>query len=200
MDPDESATAPFLKLPGELRNRIYRLHLATEPQGHGYIVVDLEDSTEPPLLITCHQVRREALPLYYCESSFYLTVGSYNSALPLRWAQQLARLEKLYNISHVLTTVHPDMYAHWPNLMLWFQRIHSGELCWVPTVPLDDDAPPEFPMVGLMFCQIGKLRGLSWPQAESVVQGFRQLLDITYDGQWGEDTPLGEENQHSQLR
>ncbi|KAK5127562.1 hypothetical protein LTR85_006902 [Meristemomyces frigidus] len=193
-----TATASFFKLPGELRNRIYRLHLAG-PAANGVIKVDRRKFAEPTLLLASRQIRYEALPLYYGENSFILRVASYNSTLPLRWTQKLARYENLYNLSHVRTEVREDGYAHWANLMLWLQRIHSGAVRWAPTETEGDD-DREGLALDVMFRQVEQLRGLPWTHVEGIMGGFRRLLSVAFDGQWAEETPLGEEHIPEQMR
>ena len=53
-------------LPGELRNRIYRLVLLVE----GSIDVDSGCIPEPALLVVCQQLRREGIYIYYTENQF----------------------------------------------------------------------------------------------------------------------------------
>jgi hypothetical protein len=63
-------------LPGEIRNEIYRLVLLSS-----YIIV-IKPSTirgQRSLLQSCHQIRKEALKIYYCENTF--SVGSRGSSI-----------------------------------------------------------------------------------------------------------------------
>ncbi|KAK3706704.1 hypothetical protein LTR37_012548, partial [Vermiconidia calcicola] len=54
------APSPLLELPGELRNRIYGYVLVDD-----IIKLDSTGHTEPELLHTCKQVRKEAIRIYY---------------------------------------------------------------------------------------------------------------------------------------
>ncbi|KAK5676041.1 hypothetical protein LTS10_011330 [Elasticomyces elasticus] len=68
----------LLTIPPEMRNRIYREALV---QGNIYMsrccpfFGPLPD--EPALLSVCHQIREEALSIYYCENKF--SFGVYDS-------------------------------------------------------------------------------------------------------------------------
>ncbi|KAK5006688.1 hypothetical protein LTR39_005595, partial [Cryomyces antarcticus] len=61
---------PFLKLPGELRNQIYRFALVH----HRVISVisKWEELAQPPLTRVCRQIRNESLPVFYGGNRFRL--------------------------------------------------------------------------------------------------------------------------------
>ena len=65
----------LLKLPAELRNRIYRTALVSSD---ALDVTDKPRPTEPALLATCKQIRTEALGIYYSENSFLLSINIFN--------------------------------------------------------------------------------------------------------------------------
>lgn len=83
---------PFLKLPPELRNEVYR-YLAVQPGPIRILVRDdllrrdvkknfglpqnYQDQTQPVVTKVSRQVREEALPLYYAENIFDLTRRRY---------------------------------------------------------------------------------------------------------------------------
>ena len=54
----------FLHVPGELRNQIYRMVLLFEVK----IKVSKGNFSEPALLSTCHQIRKETMKIYYIEN------------------------------------------------------------------------------------------------------------------------------------
>jgi hypothetical protein len=63
----EPGIPAFFRIPGELRNRIYREVLVPEP----YIYLSQDDyGPQPPLLRTCTQIRTEAMGIYYLENNF----------------------------------------------------------------------------------------------------------------------------------
>lgn len=94
--------APILKLPGELRNRIFRAVLiATEP-------IPMKHTTgprEPTFLAVCKQIRHEALDIWYEENDFSYeetpgTFGIFNISRLGRWLHRIgpercAKLKKL---------------------------------------------------------------------------------------------------------
>ncbi|KAJ0116597.1 hypothetical protein J7T55_009747 [Diaporthe amygdali] len=60
---------PFLLLPAEMRNKIYRYSLV-QSKLSGSIC----GFVQPPLTRTNKQIRSEALPIYYGENAFYLRI------------------------------------------------------------------------------------------------------------------------------
>nr|OQO27910.1 hypothetical protein B0A51_06409 [Rachicladosporium sp. CCFEE 5018] len=75
-DQAEPTTQPpgkkFFELPPELRNEIYSLVLS-EPHGTSCTVTD--GDWQPPLTLTCHQLRAEALPIFYSCTHFQIYVN-----------------------------------------------------------------------------------------------------------------------------
>lgn len=62
-------SSPFARLPGELRNQIWRLSVI-KPDGVN-MSYKQRTSNEPTLLATCRQIRREASGIYYAENAFF---------------------------------------------------------------------------------------------------------------------------------
>lgn len=59
---------PLLKLPPELRNRIYRYAIV---QDEPIDVAETTKKKEPALLATCKEIREQALKMFYHENTFY---------------------------------------------------------------------------------------------------------------------------------
>ena len=68
--------ANFLTIPGELRNKIYRLALISD----GKIVVARGQFAEPDLLRTCRQIRTEATKIYYLENEWAIDYPNWEYA------------------------------------------------------------------------------------------------------------------------
>ncbi|KAK3722639.1 hypothetical protein LTR37_002209 [Vermiconidia calcicola] len=93
-----AASSPLLELPGELRNRFYGYVLVDD-----IIKLDSTRHTEPELLHTCKQVRKEAIRIYYAENRFEILVPDYDSSLLLQWSQKAVQLPWI--------TTHPPSQA-----------------------------------------------------------------------------------------
>ncbi|KAK4548825.1 hypothetical protein LTR36_008598 [Oleoguttula mirabilis] len=82
--PDHTPSVGLLALPPELRNVIYYLALSTTkttaelarvpfytPISFRHeVVIDLAHAKPPTLLLACHQIRTEALPIYFANNVF----------------------------------------------------------------------------------------------------------------------------------
>jgi hypothetical protein len=101
----------FLQLPAELRNRIYELILIQDEEIDAATWCRLPHSPrclpggsipsfrsliihgfEPALLSTCKQVRKEGLPIFYGQNTFFGGPGE--STIWLNWLQKLSPLKR----------------------------------------------------------------------------------------------------------
>ena len=95
----EAPKHTLLTLPPEMRNRIYRSALI-EPQNiliredkdtlhhrHPRPLQMKPPQTEPPLLSTCRQIRKEALDIYYQENTFSIHIESCEANYYFRWCR-----------------------------------------------------------------------------------------------------------------
>ena len=90
--PDAVSSFPFLKLPVEVRYRIYRLTLLpADNRIHPYIKSWYDQTTRSviPLFLTCHQIHKEAEDVLYGSAIFFSPEHKYS----LRLVQFLADLE-----------------------------------------------------------------------------------------------------------
>ena len=78
-------------LPGELRNRIYRLCLVSED----HIIVTTTTFPEPRLLKTCKEIREEASTIYYGENQFEAWIHRYDSSPIMAILAKTATFERL---------------------------------------------------------------------------------------------------------
>ncbi|KXS99159.1 hypothetical protein AC578_9821 [Pseudocercospora eumusae] len=88
--------APFLNLPAELRNDIYRLTLTSEEPIHLMDGKLLDGPGEPALLAVCKQTRHEATRIWYEENAFEYeetstTFGCFEWTLLADWLGKLGR-------------------------------------------------------------------------------------------------------------
>ncbi|KAM3420438.1 hypothetical protein BST61_g3711 [Cercospora zeina] len=121
----------LLRLPAELRNRIYRLGLHTAGDEDRIIVTDFGHE-RPALLQTCRKIRTEALKIYYYENSFRIDMNSYDSTLLARFTQKLrdlglethsAKPAKEYVECYLR---YGDREPNWANLLQWMKFVHGG--------------------------------------------------------------------------
>ncbi|USW58685.1 hypothetical protein Slin15195_G120040 [Septoria linicola] len=85
-DPGKQDTISlFLELPTELRNDIYRLVLV-RPKHKRDVVTTIDTiPKEPALLLTCRQIRGEALGIYFRENKFTFRIRDCDAEVYLKW-------------------------------------------------------------------------------------------------------------------
>ncbi|KAK5127474.1 hypothetical protein LTR85_006813 [Meristemomyces frigidus] len=135
-EPDNRCSNESLlfKLPGELRNRIYREVLVERQR----IVIGGTGIAEPLLLLASKEIRNEAITIFYTENAFRVTVQDYNSDPCLPVTRMIRRVEEEHRITVkcCCTSCRAWLNPNWPNLIQWLQRYHGGSV-------LQDISPPE---------------------------------------------------------
>lgn len=101
-----------MRLPGELRNHIFRLALVEKHTIRAAVKLAM-----PELLRSCRQFRHEGLPLYLLENAFYLTIYNCEIGNPL-WL--LRHLNCRHEVSMVVVQV-----MSWRKLKVWVKLYHA---------------------------------------------------------------------------
>ena len=85
---------PLLKLPAELRNKIYRLALTTE----GRVYVDKDTfNIRKALVDTCTQTREETREIFYAENDFTIVMDGFTVWRAVMWLVSLGRTGRMIN-------------------------------------------------------------------------------------------------------
>ena len=82
-----SSASPLLDLAPELRNEIY--HYALSGHGRDVKISIAGNDYHHALLRTCKQIRNEALPVWYANTSFRVTADSTNTSGPFTWLSHI---------------------------------------------------------------------------------------------------------------
>lgn len=177
--PDPPAS-PFLALPAELRNRIYRycLNTSTPP------AVTHTGITEPSLLHTNKQIRHEAITIFYLENSFAVHMHDFNSSILLAWRDKCAALKKAHKIRKVKICGSFSRTPNWKNLKVWLKRYHArelnvgcGELWKGDAFPVGDPFRLETHVMATTFGLVGSLkRSHRWDEVEVQVERLHLIL------------------------
>lgn len=177
-----TVSSPLFKLPGELRNRIYRyaLHSPKQP-------LELTPSNwaehQPSLLRVSTQLRAEALPIFYLENFFSTEVRDWS-------ARVQTKLHDLY-VSHGLRLPHRKHYfvgePNWGNLAEWLRAVFEGRSAGVSDC-VGKQRGMERKIVGIMFLLAKqKAKGCKcerrWRELEKVLLAQRELLGMG-DPRW----------------
>ncbi|KAK5127473.1 hypothetical protein LTR85_006812 [Meristemomyces frigidus] len=175
--------SPLLALPGELRNRIYRLALV-EPR---LVLLNRTKFVEPALLVACHQIRHEAAPIFYGENDFRIPVPNYDSTICKLWTVKVRAVRRKYDI-HIETSLsrgtgHEE--PNWENAIKWLQRRHSGAVRYQMHKP--SSAPkhftPDMMVLGGMFAMAKELQDKSWSRVKKLMEEQHRIL-VAIDPRW----------------
>jgi hypothetical protein len=86
--------SPLLKLPPELRNRIYEYALRFD---NGICEVnETVGIPESALLLTCKEIRREAIGIFYSVNKVHVELESFSPSLPILIEKKMCALHKQY--------------------------------------------------------------------------------------------------------
>ena len=145
----------FLRLPPEIRNRIYNIHFAdfTQP---------LNTPVQPPLTLTCSQIRAETLQMFYSACTFEITLEQHIAFNYIR-----SRNESRLHIP--------------PKTLLWFHSLAPQNLAALRRLRFDFATPhaqhqqwwrgnPEFGHGCLGWFELEILRGEGKGEVRACIQ------------------------------
>ncbi|KAF7193552.1 hypothetical protein HII31_05127 [Pseudocercospora fuligena] len=145
---DITKSPSLTNLPGELKNRIYRLVLLQSRDDD--INVTAPNYRRPSLLEVSRAIRNETIPIYYYENSFAIHLPDYSPALLMRWIRTLKRIgletdsnkpwgkKVFFKINAVDgKTGGKNPRPNWSNFQRHLKYMHSGLVPCFATTPLD---------------------------------------------------------------
>ena len=153
----------FLTMPGELRNKIYRLVLLSES-----ITISKGRSAKPALFSTCRQIYQETTAIFYLEN--YWTIDVYDWDLSVYEAfHDQVRME--HGIPEELTSININTGSYWKkgNLIKLLQRLHKDQLTYGDYVYAAEQDDKEAIIHGAFYI-VGCLHKHSWHDIEQVLQ------------------------------
>ena len=89
-----AAQSPLLRLSGELRNKIYREVLVDQKS----VKVTTTGVPEPAFLLTCKQIRREGMDVFYGENRFRIPAPRYDSTTLMHWGEKVRKMREAGDI------------------------------------------------------------------------------------------------------
>jgi hypothetical protein len=147
------------KLPGEVRNLIYRFTLL-EP-ANIKIQATPQPEQQPTLLQICRQIRREALGIYYNENKFAFSIADFDASVLIKWS--CSSPARRGCPKHLLFQAPPRSGSR-QNLLVWLKAYFEGDVTSMGGTKIPSSgrsqrkaARPLFEMVGRM-----KEEGMSW--------------------------------------
>ncbi|KAK5124415.1 hypothetical protein LTR85_001632 [Meristemomyces frigidus] len=152
----------LLSLPGELRNHIYRFALLSPSR----IPIGSDTLAQPSLLHACHQVRKEAKPIYYKENKFCVTITNFHFGLDMAFTRQCMPCRHL-NVTAALVQIGQ---GSWQNLLNGLKACHEGS-CGGLRYSEGEDL--FWAYAARAFEMVKDLKSCPWPQVEKALDKYR---------------------------
>jgi hypothetical protein len=115
--------ANFLTIPGELRNKIYRLALISD----GKIVVAKGQFVEPRLLRTCRQIRTEATKIYYLENEWTIDYPNWEYSIAEAFVNHVQIVQEFDFAQMKTYWRNSGSYKNRANLLELAKVLHEGK-------------------------------------------------------------------------
>lgn len=197
-----TASSPFMELAPGLRLIIYEYALYLDEGA-----IEVNETTgipEPALLLTCKEIRNEALPIFYTQNNLHLLIHSYSPAMPLLIHRKQESILEQYQyyiyVSHIVLAGP----ANWRNLLTWLRHIHESD----SPIGIVQVAPPlktghrpgalerakELTVVAGLFDVVGLLDDVRWDVVEKTLGMLRYAL-AAFDDDWEEDEEEDEDDE-----
>lgn len=171
----------LLSIPGELRNRIYRM---TFEDGDKDGTVTLNSSTfpEPALLSVCTQIRDEAGPIFYSERIFAIDMTAFASDAWGLFVQK--RNDVLEEFGVEMPSRRFGVWTpNWPNLLIQLRRWHKGCFAGWNRGSYEGLLPTTHEMAFAMMDMVIDLEDMPWSKVEKILERYHRAL-ITVDVRW----------------
>jgi hypothetical protein len=187
--PTDAELSPFLRLPGELRNKIYRLVLLQPDQQR--LEVAVTGINEPGLLLANHKIRDEAAPIFYGENRFQIRFLNYHPAPILKWTNKCRKVywkyNKLFPECSGLTWFGTRV-PNWRDLLLWLEHWHGNKVYEGFGVPVGGvQTSADIRLIPVMFQMVDADRDKPWDKVrEYLEEAFRPAMG-DFDKRWLED-------------
>lgn len=165
----ERQSSPLLRLAPELRNRIYEFAAIEDDQP-----IKVQPSLrQPPFLATCHQIRDEALGIWYEANEFEVTVKDCDAASLLNpWIGHCCDVGQ----QNANITMSIQGQLDWPKIVSWCHAIATGGRS--RRLLMGDDMNRHEEVVAKAHEVAERFRGRSW-------KGCLKALEYVREHQWG---------------
>lgn len=175
-----------MNLPGEIRNRIWRLVLPRQ-----LLATKTHPRVElPAISTTCKHALQETIGLLLKERELFVQVQDWDAAFStrstafrVRWRSLAKRLGS--RISLPRTYIDGSGSPHWRNLMAWTKAEHAryqGRKARHP-INLDDGRASAHLVVAAVFNASGALWKMGWVDVEPVLESLHAMA-TRIDPRW----------------
>lgn len=107
----------FLRLPAELRNRIYDYALIERKQP---IVVRVATTRPPALLSTCKTIRNEAIKIWATRNFFMFKTINHNASFFAKWQKHF--------LKYYTNSPGTNIMAEWDGVVNWYNVVECCEI------------------------------------------------------------------------
>jgi hypothetical protein len=188
--------SPLLKLPPELRNRIYEYALRFD---NGICEVnETVGIPESALLLTCKEIRREAIGIFYSANKVHVELESFSPSLPILIEKKMCALHKQYGFQIEINSLSTCGPRNWRNLMSWLKTVHGpqrspfgilGVWSKLESQPYSQQAgltAKEIAMLAGLFQVAMMMTDLPWDEVEVALNILRYGV-VQYSSEWEVD-------------
>lgn len=176
----------MLGIPGELRNRIYRLTLITSDDHHRIKIVS-PNHDQPALLKTCRQIRSEALKIFEAENGFAISVINLRPITPqgAHWA---------HRVNYKFTLVHGNQLI-FSNLKAWIKAYLDGKVLGLvggqyPGGRMGQEANILFRAFALAGDLWSGSHQVSWRMVEGALETWKETVAIMDSAFWADESDV----------
>ena len=160
------------RLPGELRNKIYRLVLVSPKE----IELEGDGCKQPALLSVSRQVRRESITIYYNENVFRSVVQDLAGAPgeKLFAVMRSYRGERRNNFQKVIMKS-----RNWGNLLAWMKVRHELQACKETSTGTTRHGKVVLAASGIVWA----MQAQPWTQVQEVLEAFHRAI-VAENAEW----------------
>jgi hypothetical protein len=186
----------LLKLPPELRNRIYEYALRFD---NGICEVnETVGIPESALLLTCKEIRQEAIGIFYSANKVHVELESFSPAMPILIEKKMCALHKQYGYKIEINSLSTRGPRNWRNLMSWLKTVHGpqrspfgilGVSSMLENQPYSQQADltaKEMAMLAGLFQVASMTTDLPWDEVEKALNILRYGV-VQYSSEWEVD-------------
>jgi hypothetical protein len=168
----------FLDLPGELRNRIYRMELLQDKS----IKVSKRNFTEPPLLMVCHKIRAETISIFYLENRWSLDCPDWDCSARHGFYNHVRTRPGIDDITDLNASwTNSGSYYHKKNLLNFAKALHDDQI-QRGILYVSDHENVETAAVTGAFEIVKRMSKQSWEDIEQVLDVYLHEVAKENDG------------------
>lgn len=179
---------PLLRLPAELRNKIWKLAVFGDLEGYRSSI-EIRSTTrrsichipKPPLLFTCKTVRSEAIGLYYDANKIVIYVVNFDPAPCLLLGRKLQTLFDCYGIDLRSKPIEVSSCRfEWKDLKRWLRLRYDGvdtTNIGMSSAVANREAGPMKAAIA-MINMVSRMRSTPWEEVQQILYLMARASDI----------------------